>query len=283
MMTNKIYFTVPGFQKAGTTYLHKMLIQHSDIYLTKSKELEYFSKKINSITYEENFDKVRFEKCYGDISPQYLYNLGTAKKIKRYRKDAKIIILIRDPIERFLSHARMGVRRGEITSIDSLLNECDSSIKKTEYYKYTLYDKMIKEYLNCFPLEQFLFIDSNLLLNHPQEALYKIENFLQVEHFDYKDVNVQVHKGGVVKFETITSIINFLESRLKPYKRYIKSVVSLRYISKILFLIETQWNVKSEDPMLLSSENQSKLLRIFQYQYKYIKSLENQKHINFEK
>jgi len=280
-MKDKAYFVVPGFQKAGTTYLHTMLIQHPDIYLTKSKELEYFSRDFGKSAYENYFNQIGSEVYYGDISPQYLYTPGTAKNIRKYRHDTKIIILIRDPIERFISHARMGERRCEIESLDSLLRESDLTIKETDYYKYTLYQTMIIEYIDQFPLEQILFVESDLLLKNPEKALYEIENFLQVSHFKYKGIGAEVHKGGSVRFRQISSLINFMIGLLKPYKSFIASFVSLRNVSKILFLIETKWNVKRENQTTLSEENYRKLLRIFKSQYKYIESLKKEKGCNF--
>ena len=74
-------FFCVGAQKAGTTTLHNILIQHSDIYLPKEKEARYFDKEDiynNGIEWYINtfYSNYSGEKICGSITPEYLFKAG---------------------------------------------------------------------------------------------------------------------------------------------------------------------------------------------------------------
>lgn len=142
-------FICPGAQKAGTTWLHQQLKAHPDFWMPPQKEVDYLAPFPNSRKkYSERIQKVRAnvadkpnaqwrlkwweyftsdwalekypglfdlagEKFSGDVSPNY--STMSAEEIVRAAEivpEAKIVILLRDPVERAWSHARHTVTRG---------------------------------------------------------------------------------------------------------------------------------------------------------------------------
>jgi hypothetical protein len=116
---------IVGAAKAGTTSLHDYLDQHPDAYMSPVKEPHFFSgiqpapelaPFFPSIRDEESyrslFSAAADEKIVGEASTSYLAYPRTAAAIKRVSPDARILIMLRDPVERAYSHYWNDVREG---------------------------------------------------------------------------------------------------------------------------------------------------------------------------
>ena len=116
-------FIIAGFPKCGTTSLHYYLSEHPEIYMPKQKELHFFTNKILSkqiagkgdeITaqthinrledYQNFFPNNDKYKAVGEASPSYINYPEIYNEIKTQLSNPKIIILIRDPINRAYSN-----------------------------------------------------------------------------------------------------------------------------------------------------------------------------------
>jgi hypothetical protein len=126
-------FLIIGAAKSGTSSLWKYLRQHPDLYMPINKEPNFFAfegQKLNfhgpkddniiydklykySITdfsdYCELFSEVEQESALGEASVRYLYLPQAAEQIQKYLPDAKLIVILRNPIERLYSHYLMNV------------------------------------------------------------------------------------------------------------------------------------------------------------------------------
>jgi len=169
-------FFIVGAAKAGTTSLYNYLKQHPDIYMSPIKEPNYFAKDIDINLFRKDykktalidtqkyfskpkleelhlafiteledyiklFQKVSNEKVIGETSVSYLYSKVAAKEIKKLVPDAKIVIILRDPIERAYSHYLMNLKEGLITErnfIKEILVDYNKSYKDGEFLTYTL-------------------------------------------------------------------------------------------------------------------------------------------------
>ena len=118
-------FIIVGAPKAGTTALYHYLNQHPKVYLSKIKEPGYFRSFIpeniiplpitSKEKYLELFSDVKKEVAVGEASTVYLNDPGTVKIIHDAIPDCKIIIMLRDPIERTYS-SYFQLRRIEMNS-----------------------------------------------------------------------------------------------------------------------------------------------------------------------
>ena len=119
--TNPVDFVVVGVPKAGTSSLYEYLKVHPQIFLTKQKELHFFSREALQKSHAGKGDKMALKpiiknwqdynnlfidklenQIAGDISPSYFYFANESiSQIKKYLgSKIKIIIILRDPIER---------------------------------------------------------------------------------------------------------------------------------------------------------------------------------------
>jgi sulfotransferase family protein len=110
-------FLVVGAQKSGTTAIHEYLYHHPGIAMPAGKEAPFFS---NDERFRRGFDAFRKEhlpgarpdQVWGKVSPQYMTSEAIVDRISRSVPRAKIIAILRDPVERAKSHYRMALRRG---------------------------------------------------------------------------------------------------------------------------------------------------------------------------
>lgn len=110
----KVNIIIAGFQKCGTTALHSFLSDHPDIIGSKPKESDFFNsdfryaqgKKFYHSYFKHRSSNPFNKKLYLESSPSYLHKGNveeTAKRIKAYNKDVKVIAVVRNPIDRAFS------------------------------------------------------------------------------------------------------------------------------------------------------------------------------------
>lgn len=138
---NKVDFMIVGAQKSGTTSLHYFLNQVNGIKGSNPKETDFFSYnsyynrgyKFYHRTFFEGLDK---NKLYFDASVEYLYLPYVAERLYKYNPKLKLIVCLRDPIERAKSAYKMyryiNSKDGEQWRLNYLSHLKNHSV---EYYK----------------------------------------------------------------------------------------------------------------------------------------------------
>ena len=196
-----------GAQKSGTTWLYKNLKEHPEIFLPQTKEIHffdwYFYKSIN--WYCSYFrDAKRYQKK-GEITPCYsTLSEEKIKAIQEMNPKLKIILLLRNPIERAWSQAVMNlsknngkVKNFELVDLFTIIKIATSKrkkdfhlIKKEEFINHFNhsrsiergnYLKIIKKWSKFFPENQIFIGDYNQLQKSPQKLLNRIFTFLDTE------------------------------------------------------------------------------------------------------
>jgi hypothetical protein len=201
-------FFIIGAAKCGTSSLHLYLDQHPEIQMSHIKEPSFFVGPENGIpyppdrvvcldTYERLFDPGYAVR--GEASPEYASyprRHGVPERIKARVPDARFIYLVRDPIERTVSHYKMRVAlQGERRSLSDALS--DLADFSSPYIAFSLYASQLALYLDQFPQERILVVDQAELLENRRCTLAGIFAFLSVtdsfdsERFDEKRLDNQ--------------------------------------------------------------------------------------------
>ena len=121
---------IVGAMRAGTTALHEALESHPDVYMAPYKEPAYFTDPAqlatdsavvaaagyagNTANYESLFADAAAERYLGESSTHYTKQpriTGVADRLADYAPDARIIYIVRQPVERTISHYRFEVQR----------------------------------------------------------------------------------------------------------------------------------------------------------------------------
>lgn len=174
-----------GAQKAGTTTLASLLDQHPSICLSNPKEPNFFS---------HNFDKGLdwYRQCFKpagdaillDASPSYsLARIGpdggasgqVAQRIHQHRPDARLIYLLRDPVERAYSGYSHAARTGfESKPFKEAIAENPSYLAGSCYFA------QAQPYLKLFGREAVLFLSFHQLSRDPVSVARIVLDFLQI-------------------------------------------------------------------------------------------------------
>jgi len=195
-------FFIVGAPKCGTTAMYNYLRQHPEIFMPPSKELHYFGKdlhfsfkRLSKVEYQKRFAKVKDEKRIGEASVWYLYSKSAAREIKEYNPNAKIIIMIRNPVDMMYSNHSQFVFNGNENVDDfskalELENERkkgrnipDSShfIEGLFYRKTAKFTEQIKRYFDTFGRDSVHVILFDDLKNDTIAIYRKTLEFLGVD------------------------------------------------------------------------------------------------------
>jgi hypothetical protein len=188
-------FLIIGSMKCGTSSLHHYLGEHPQIQkLPAMKETNFFSGPPEGIPYPPGSKRIErlddYERLFdpafevrGEASPCYaLYprRKGVPERIKDLVPDAKLIYLVRDPVDRALSHYRFGVAvEDERRSLHDALT--DFSDPNSLYTCPGFYAVQLERYLEYFEDGQILVVDQADLLTDRQATLSEIFAFLGVD------------------------------------------------------------------------------------------------------
>ena len=123
-LEQRVSFLICGAQKAGTTALAEYLRGHPQLFLPKQKELHHFddetldwssgfrAERLNALHYHRAFLQAPADRVWGEATPIYMYWDAAAERIWRYNPAMRIIVILRNPIERAYSHWAMEAGRG---------------------------------------------------------------------------------------------------------------------------------------------------------------------------
>lgn len=174
---------VIGAAKCGTTSLHHYLDSHPDIAMSAEKELNFFVPEINGGRgldwYESQFD--RSAPIRGESSPAYTTHplfAGVPERIHALIPDVQLLYLVRDPIDRIVSHWRLLQRDPDIGSLAQMLEDPFHGPSMVNVSRYWL---QLEQYLRFFSQEQILVVDAEKLRDRRAETLARIFRFLRVD------------------------------------------------------------------------------------------------------
>ncbi len=188
-------FIIIGAQKSGTTSLFNYINLYSTNFKKPiKKEIEFFTQNQHYSTdfYRAHFPlnkSARYKT--GEASPSYLFFPNTAQRIKKFSPNIKLVVILRDPVERAYSHFKFSMRKvpeKERINFDRALKLEDeikldadplaTPSKRFSYKARGLYAEQLQNWLEHFPKENFFFIETKELEYEPDILLTKLFNFL---------------------------------------------------------------------------------------------------------
>lgn len=180
-------FFIVGAPKAGTTALHSFLDNHPQVVMSIDKEPNYFSwqeieaqqlyYKKQNITSLKDYLALFNDKpgalIAGEASVSYLFYEKCAGRIKDFCPEAKIIISLRDPVARALSHYQMDYSLGLVKySLEEIWKNKSghpqTGLYFQQYFQVSDYLEQVKKYIQVFPRHQIHFmLHENLIADRP--------------------------------------------------------------------------------------------------------------------
>lgn len=193
---SRVSFIIAGVQKAGTTALFDYLSDDPGISLSRVKEVHFFDDETQDwaapdyAAYHARF--APFDgRPRGEATPIYLYWRASLERIAAYNPAMKLIVVLRDPVERAWSHWKMEYARGvEARPFAWCIREGRARMAEgTPYpgfhrvYSYVergFYGRQLARLLTLFPREQLLLLASDTLKQDPTGTMGRICSFLNV-------------------------------------------------------------------------------------------------------
>jgi hypothetical protein len=195
-----------GAQRAGSTFLHDLLSARTSANPSPlRKEVHYFDNK-----YYKGIEWYR--KCFGtekgkiknfETSPYYLYHPAVPKRVSEEIPDVKLIIILRNPVDRAISQYKWmrqiglekrnaedafkkDVSRMHLEENEEYLKEFDNPLHFSyshaynSYIRRSMYGIQLNRWLKYFDEQQIKIVSSKLVFNRPKVVVQKIKNFLRL-------------------------------------------------------------------------------------------------------
>ncbi|MDQ2090259.1 sulfotransferase family protein [Marimonas arenosa] len=187
----KVDFVVAGAQKSGTKALRHYLAAHPDVGLSKREEPHYFDMEIDRDEsgdysgYHAEFDDAALAKCTGDFTPVYLYRRDCPAKMRAYNPGFRVIVVLRNPIERAYSQWAMERDKGHVPGgfLREILREPLHYLRHGQHPVHSLvargfYARQLKRLYAAFPPEQVLVLRNEALSEDHAGTLRQVYRFL---------------------------------------------------------------------------------------------------------
>ncbi len=237
-------YLIIGAAKCGTSSLHDYLLQHPNTGQSLTKQIHFFDRYYNRKIswYKVSFpfvwtkfftEKIKRRKFVtGEATPHYMTHPLAAQRASLIVPNAKIIVMLRNPVDRAYSHYHMekAHNKEELTfeeaisqeperikdEIEEMLNNKNNSGRNyphRAYIKSGEYLEQIKKWRDLFPQENFLFIDSAEFNKNPSKVYndtlrflglspYELEKYKKIRKRKYEKMNNQTRNKLVDYFRT---------------------------------------------------------------------------------
>jgi hypothetical protein len=217
-------FVVIGAARSGTTAIHSYLRQCPEIFLPSVKEPNFFAYEDvkldvkgpgaefinNSVTtlaeYKALFAGAGSNAIKGEASPLYLYEPDAPVNMARHVPNAKIVVILRNPIEQAWSHflyARKLAIETEPDFTKALMKEAERLAKGWQplfgYSQFPRYGTQLKRWMKHFDRDQFFIRTYDDFTADPEKVMREMASFVGVKQPFVPDMSKKLNAGGVPK------------------------------------------------------------------------------------
>ena len=201
----QVDFLIAGTQKGGTSALAHFLAAHPEVFLPNGKEAHFFDRSVYPADgsreqvarrYREKFPGTQRGRIVGDATPIYMYLPAVPERVRLYNPAMKWILLLREPVERAISHYSMSRERRREWLPPALAFRAEafrlwrdgrrpvtgrSSLRHHSYLDRGFYGRQIARIKAFFPDEQILILTAEHLRLRHEETLRVVYAFLGIE------------------------------------------------------------------------------------------------------
>jgi hypothetical protein len=176
----KIDFVGIGAQKCASTWIHRVLSDHPEVVVYPGKEIDFFSYYYNFgyEWYEKHLDNVRSAKTSGDISASYFSDMAAPDRVFLYNPNMRLILSLRDPIDRAYSNHLNEVKLGHVTGENLEFEK--GLLNNPMYLTQSYYAQQLARWLAVFPRNQLLVIFQEDIRDFPLQQAQNLYRFLRV-------------------------------------------------------------------------------------------------------
>ncbi len=235
-------FFIVGAPRCGTTALQKILSSHPDVFMSPIKEPHYFStdfkienfaldyreKSLCDLTsyleqpvlkelhlahtpnyhqYIQLYREVKVHKAIGEASSGYLYSSEAAQNIQKSNPNARIIMILRNPVDRAYSHYIMDKASGRVLEnsfAKAVKNDYSNPSKawgeKHLYVELGMYYEQVCRYQEMFPKNQIKTILYDDWIRDNEKILVEVCNFLEIPIASFPEAKMTFNRSNKPRF-----------------------------------------------------------------------------------
>lgn len=261
-----------GMEKAASTWIYDCLQEHPEVFLPPHRsEVHFFDRNYHKGIdfYKSFYKKHRHQKAAGDITPSYIQEPKIASLIASHLPHAKILICLRNPVDRLFSDYLHLARIGQIDLTFDEYSQHPQHLYKSLYYP------KVKKYFELFPEDQILIVLFEKIKNNEIKFLQKIYRFLEVdEHFIpqniYNQSNRYVNPRNIRYYRKVMGLLTSLRHRHNRIIDFFIESIKKTGLKKVL--------VKEESPPEMDWQKRKTLSEFFKED---VKKLSQLTRINF--
>jgi hypothetical protein len=207
-----------GVPRGGTTWLHTWLASHPDVCMpSQRKELRFFDRHYEQgLGWYEGFfcpsDEAHRFQAIGEISPQYLYSEQCPERIHSILPEAKLVLMLRHPVDRAYSNYGFTVKRGRFTgSFEDFIASRPNTLEMGFYSRY------LKRYLEYFDKSQMFGMLFEEAFADRQEPRRRLAGFVgvSIEKFPTADITKKVNPSAVPSSRRLSGLTTRVGRRLR--------------------------------------------------------------------
>lgn len=195
-----------GVPRAGTTWLHTLLSAHPEVYLpTRRKEVRFFDRHYGQGRewYEDFFcspEEANRYAAIGEISPQYLYDEASPARIAELLPEAKLIVMLRHPVDRAYSQFGFVVQRRDFRgSFEEFVATRDRALEMGFYSRY------LERYIRRFDRDRILPLVFEEAVSERSQVRRHLASFLRVSEDLFPASTERVNPSTVPRFRSLSS------------------------------------------------------------------------------
>jgi hypothetical protein len=192
----RLDFILAGAQKSGTTALHYFLSKHPNITMGDQQEIHFFDDDamfVPQIDYEqlhEHYPLIGPSTIAGDCTPSYIYYEPAAERIWKYNPKIKLLIILRNPVERAFAHWNMQRFKGRepLDFFDAVREEQTriagappTEARRFAYVDRGFYAMQLARLFKFFPRDQVKAVKFEEFKENQPETLASIFSFLRCQ------------------------------------------------------------------------------------------------------
>lgn len=238
-------YCIIGAQKSGTTSLYSYLALHPQVKPSHVKEIHYYNDHYvkGRKWYRAHFpigpiDRSGRDFITGEASTMYLHDVDTPARMLADVPDIKLMLVLRNPVDRAISHYHHRIRSGrETRSVDeafetALIRAGESDFEsgtETDYLAYGAYAKYIEHWLSIFPENQFLVMQAEAFFEDAAPQFEKVSRFLDIDFIPPEES--RKFNAGAYDKKSNVQLRRDLEAYFKPLNEslYTMALVDFRW------------------------------------------------------
>lgn len=272
----KLDFIGIGFTKAGSTWIYKLLEEHPDIHVSKTKETNFFvtqdlDSKPENIKYLEEFFRGGEDRIRGEFSPMYINRDKALENIKKFYPGIKLLVILRSPADKRISEVMYNHRFKtdmESEDFDRLIYEKFKDAQPRSMY----YDRL-ERWMEYFPRKNIHVMILEEMTAAPYKEAAKLYEFLGADtSFRPQAADRKANVAHGFRYPGLQKKLRNAHQRVKRHPRLARTLKNISRPFKLKQKIMA-WNRKEIPRPPISEETRRMLLDAHREEIKKLEEL----------